>query len=143
MISELELVVHAEAQGVGGGRGEALEVAVVVQAEAELARRGDEGGQGGQAGVLVQRVDGVEPLALQGQDGLGVQRQDAVDERDAASRSTRLLVHHPGDEGAGMLAPHAGQDRGRAQDVALGPALDDQDLGAEGLELRGSRRRRA
>ena len=69
---ELELVVHPETHGIIRGRSEDGQVAVFVQAEAELARSGKETGQGHRAGVLVERIYGVEALALQGQGCLDV-----------------------------------------------------------------------
>ena len=89
-----------------------------------------------QGRFLVQAVDGFELLDLEGQDGLEAEGQDAVQIRIVVEEVHALGVDDPGDEAPRVLEAEPGQEGGRSQDVALGPALDDQDPGSERLEMR-------
>jgi hypothetical protein len=49
-----------------------------------------------------------------------------------------LPVHQPGDKTQGVFSFQGGKKGRRPQNVALGPALDDQDSRGERLEVRTS-----
>ena len=89
------------------------------------------------AGSLSRQMRTSKLSGLEGQDGLEVEGEDAVDERIAGQEIDALAVHEPGDEAPRVLPLRAREEGGRPQDVALGPALDDEDLRprAERLEI--------
>jgi len=108
---------------------------VLVHPEPKLSAHRHSCRQGGQSRLLIQGDQDVKFFGQQGEDIFKVIGPNSVKMGVAEKKVQAFFIRKPGDMALRVFPLQSGEKRSRAQDIALGPAFDDENLGGKGREI--------
>jgi len=108
---------------------------VLVHPEPELLAGSNPCRQRGQSGLFIQGDQDIEFFGEQGKRRFKVKGPNSIEIGIAEEEVSAFCIRKPRDVALGVFPLQSGKKRRRTQDVALGPALDDEYPGWKGGEM--------